>query len=661
MSRDYLDWRSQLKPEQVFGEVESLAYPVPWRDGYIYLTSIPEEGNRSSLIYRSASEPAEPKNLVSEPYDLRTRICEYGGKPFWLFGDLLIFANDKDQSLYKFDLQNLDSPPVQLTPTATAECSWRYADIVQIAPTAFLAVVEEHRAGYQEPASWLGYISGGDEPAMPQRLSPEADFFSNLVIDTKRKKLAWVAWNHPGMPWDETELWVASYELQEASSIFELGTPTQVTMADAASICQLLMLDCGDLLCVADFSQQTYDHCDQYWNIWRVDLSGSSTKANRITSLEMEFGYPHWQYGDHRLVEHAPGQVVAIASAAAKDILFLIDVDTEIVAPLNGDGIYFENLCTNGRGKTMGVVRFADQMPAIFELESSNKLPVVRRQARLHVDHADISHPRHITINPTKGTESHAFYYPPVNQRFSQDTAGLPPLLVMVHGGPTARAYGYFDLQKQFWTQNGFAVVDVNHRGSSGYGRPFRDALYGGWGEIDSADIAAVIEHLIEVGLADPERVCIRGKSAGGYAVLCALTQFPDLFSAGACYYGIGNLATLATHTHKFEKYYSDRLVGERFDKTRIDDHSSRYYQRSPINMFSAVTAAMIIFQGSEDKVVPPSVAHEMVEALKVQKLPHKYVEYAAEGHGFRDVANNIDAWQQELAFYRSHLSRVSA
>ncbi len=661
MSRDYLDWRSQLKPEQVFGEVESLAYPVPWRDGYIYLTSIPEEGNRSTLIYRSASDPAETKNLVPEPYDLRTRICEYGGKPFWLFGDLLIFANDKDQCLYQVDLADLDSPPVQLTATATQERSWRYADVVKIAANALLAVVEEHRADDQEPVSWLGYITVGDEPAIPQRLSPKADFFSDLVIDTRRKKLAWVAWNHPGMPWDETELWTASYEFQEAGSLFELGTPTRVTMADTASICQLLMLASGDLLCVADFSRQICDHHDQYWNIWRVDLSGSAVQPKRITSLEMEFGYPHWQYGDHRLVEHAPGQVVAIASAAAKDVLFLIDVEGEVVQPLNGDGIYFENLSTNGRGETTGVVRFADQMPAIFALESNSKLPVVRRQASLQVDTADISHPRHITINPTEGIEAHAFYYPPENQRFSQDTAGLPPLLVMVHGGPTARAYGYFDLQKQFWTQNGFAVVDVNHRGSCGYGRLFRDALYGGWGEIDSADIAAVVDHLIEVGLADPRRICIRGKSAGGYAVLCALTQFPSLFSAGACYYGIGNLATLAAHTHKFEKYYSNRLVGEKFDEARVDEHSSRYYQRSPINTFNAVTAAMIIFQGAEDKVVPPSVAHEMVEALKVQKLPHKYVEYAAEGHGFRDVANNIDAWQQELAFYRSHLSRVSA
>ena len=257
------------------------------------------------------------------------------------------------------------------------------------------------------------------------------------------------------------------------------------------------------------------------------------------------------------------------------------------------------------------------------------------------------------------GGSAHAFYYPPIdhsaNKSIQQNE--LPPLLVMVHGGPTARAYGHFDIQKQFWCSHGFAILDVNHRGSTGFGRQYRDALYGQWGLVDAQDIVDGIDWLIEQNLVDRDRVCIRGKSAGGYAVLRALTKHPSKFRAGACYYGIGNLATLAQITHKFEKYYTDRLIDEKYDKTTAHLHSSEYYQRSPINSVNQIRSAMIIFQGGLDKVVPPELAHEMVRSLTDNGVDHEYIEYSDEGHGFRVVSNNIDAWSRELSFYQSQLA----
>ena len=223
-------------------------------------------------------------------------------------------------------------------------------------------------------------------------------------------------------------------------------------------------------------------------------------------------------------------------------------------------------------------------------------------------------------------------------------------------GGPTAHSVGSFDLQKQFWTNRGFAVFDVNHRGSSGYGRAFRDSLYGQWGEKDVSDIIDGIRYLTEQGLAAADQVCIRGKSAGGYAVLCALTSYPDCFKAGASYYGIGNLLTLASVTHKFEKFYTDRLIGETFDPVKSLRADSRFQQRSPVNHMSKLQTAMILFQGSLDKVVPPNLAQEVVKLLNSAGVPHIYVEYEDEGHGFRQIANNMDAWQKELNFYRGVL-----
>ncbi len=316
---------------------------------------------------------------------------------------------------------------------------------------------------------------------------------------------------------------------------------------------------------------------------------------------------------------------------------------------------HVQNLTGNGDGSIALVSRSDSCGPQLLRFDRHSAAAQVIADNPSPIPAQDVSKPRHLAYPCSDGRESYGFYYPPTNARYSND--GCPPLLVMVHGGPTARSYGFFDIQKQFWTSRGFAIFDVNHRGSCGYGRQYRDSLYGHWGELDTRDIVDGVDYLVRHQMANRDQVCIRGKSAGGYAVLRALCCYPEVFRAGACYYGIGNLRTLAEITHKFERYYTDRLLGEKYRPRDSLEPSSLYYQRSPIHQISNVRAAMIIFQGLLDNIVPPTVAREIVDVLESSGIRHRYIEYADEGHGFRYVNNNIDAWSHELEFYREELT----
>lgn len=671
---DFLQWQSKLNLETVFQRSESMAYPTAWRDGVIYLSTLADEGGRATLMYREFSTVEQAEVLLPPPLNVRTRICEYGGKPFWLFGDELFFSNDGDQRLYRMTL-GVAGQPERVSGNKSASSQCRFADVTKINDDYLLAVVEEqkdhqhdveeHDVGHSEPASWLGVISLPNTPTdkvkPPQRLSPSADFFSNLVVDTNRRRLAWVQWQHPQMPWDETELWVSEYQIDAEG--FQLVNPRRIDLPASASVCQLMLSSNGRLFFVVDFSDRESNEAANFWNIWCVDFAAKEVRAQPATKISVEFGYPHWQYGDCRLVQCDDNTALAIGSSAEQDNLYTIDTQSYQLTKIHSNAVSFQNLSSMGDGRALAIARFKDKGQGIVEFSTASPNLAACYGTSMLLGTKDISRCQHIAFPTAEGGEgeAYAYYYPPTNAKYTTTDDQLPPLIVMVHGGPTARAYGYFDLQKQFWTQRGFAIADINHRGSCGYGRRYRDALYGEWGKTDAADIATAVDELVNRRLADPERICIRGKSAGGYAVLRALTEYPELFRAGACYYGIGNLFTLAEATHKFERFYTDRLIDETFDPIQSSLPSSRFYQRSPINRVDRISAAMIVFQGSDDKVVPPTVAHEIIDALKVQNIAHKYVEYAAEGHGFRRLETNLDAWGQELQFYRKHLSNQSS
>lgn len=699
--RDYLEWQSKLTLEDVFASHENISYPSFFNDGYVYLTQLADQKGRSVLIYADGNSSS---CITPRPLSLRTKINEYGGKPYWVFQDQIVFANNADQCLYRqflnLDVENRPSSvenlskPERITPKPDSRFTYMYSDVSHLTADYYIAIIEVNDAqkDASDNRSYIGLIDASQPNASPKVLVDGADFYNNLVhtnrVDEHKTQvkstlgsIAWVQWSHPSMPWDENQLKTA--ELATDLSVSEVQNVVANNVLHAQSYCQLAFKSDGKLLFSVDFARES--GFNDFWNIYEWCPHFQTVQA--ITQETCEFGYPHWQYGDCRITALSDGRAIAIGSSELGDSLFLLNSQVNEIENKSAqkkatyNKVYDNNsslqhLASNDDNQLLVLETTADNGQCLLKFDVS--LNVIKREplkSATQYEHP-VSIAKAISYPCRDKQLAHAFYYPPINHEYSAKQGGVnslgvselgladtqnnnamkpPPLLVMVHGGPTARAYSHFDIQKQFWCSNGFAVFDVNHRGSSGFGRNYRDALYAQWGLIDTSDIVDGIDWLVGQGLADADRVCIRGKSAGGYAVLRALTDYPSKFKAGSCYYGIGNLATLAEVTHKFEKHYTDRLIDEPYDKFNALKASSHYYQRSPIHKIDQIVSAMIIFQGGQDNVVPPAIAHEMVDKLKANKIPHEYVEYPDEGHGFRQIDNNIDAWSRELNFYRKY------
>ncbi len=687
---DYLQWESLLSAELVFKGSDKIAYPSILADGSIVFLSAVNEPKRRSVLVRL--HEGQEQVITPAPFDLQTRVNEYGGKPYWVCGNQIIFANKSDQCLYSQDLSVLLEPslaqstkavnnqadydsampgmdsPVQLSKPQNS--LWMYTDVHRLSNDCVLCIAERQDSS-DHSANPMALVVIDTTAGEPQTLVDGSDFYSNLVVDLKQGKVAWVQWQHPNMPWDDTQLMIADLALSDATSSAKITNlqevPLQSLSAGAASVCQLMFSAGGELIFSADFaddlaagaSNTQIKPARNFWNIYQFSLE--ENKLFELTQEEAEHGYPHWVYGDCRVLQVTDQCIVAIQSRPEYDSLIAIDTKARQVVSRFEFGGTIEHLCTDGAGNVTFIALSKVESSALASISvSSNRLSNYRTIRASKTPTLEVSQARHFSYQCSDGCKAYGFFYPPTNQEFQAKTSekAKPPLLVMVHGGPTARAYGHFDLQKQFWTNRGFAIFDVNHRGSSGYGRRFRDALYEQWGEIDTKDIIDGIDDLAKRGWIDIDRVCIRGKSAGGYAVLRALTEYPDYFKAGASYYGIGNLVTLAEATHKFEKFYVDRLIGESFSAESSQQQSSNFYTRSPINKIGQLKSAMIVFQGLLDKVVPPTVAQELVGVLQQQQQAFEYVEYEDEAHGFKQLSNNIDAWARELAFYQRILSQ---
>jgi len=686
---DYLQWQSDLSLEEVFAGSELFSYPTPLSaeqtsKSFIYLTQLKEENSRSVLMNCVLGNDGLYKRqcITPKPFNCRTNVNEYGGKPFWVFDKHIVFVNQADQCLYRQTIKSNEITQPECISCLAGDQQYMYTDIHQLDQDNYLAIVESGNLleNHIENQSFLGLINSQKNDVPPVALVSGADFYCNLVVSHQRNLVAWVEWQHPTMPWDDNQLMIA--EIVGAASQPSIDKSQPIDLGAPASVCQLLFADNDSLYFSADFSashasslsvsgaklsSSKVSNSANYWNIYCYEPSRK--ELQQVTQLQAEFGYPHWQYGDHRICQKDADSLLAVASYPEYDALYQIKLSnhsttklTELVGlqSLASNYSLTNGSLTNKAAKAYSVLavqQYNNRHSSIVEHRDDTLESIEITSARSQQYTGQISDAQHITFSTRDQQLAHGFYYAPANEHYQNDTP--PPLLVMVHGGPTARAYGHFDLQKQFWTSRGFAIFDVNHRGSSGYGRRFRDGLYGQWGIVDTNDIVDGVQALIDQGLAAPKQICIRGKSAGGYAVLRALTEYPKLFCAGACYYGIGNLITLADTTHKFEKYYTDRLIGESYNAASAQKKESAYYQRSPINKVDKIASAMIIFQGMQDNIVPPEVAKEMVAALKIANLEHVYIEYQDEGHGFRQVNNNVDAWSRELAFYQHVFAKV--
>ena len=652
---EHLKWQSQLSLEQVFAQGQALAYPsLIDSQTIIYLTDVYDDTRRSCLVAAALQADDEPFCITPKPFSLATQIHEFGGKPFWLLGNTLVFANQADQCLYRQSLRVVDgqiisaSPPQRISPLS-AQPQHRFADVLPLSDDQFIAIVETENLAQ----SYLALIDAQQPDHAPMKLlsQPNAHFYSNLVMhgDSQTRKIAWVQWQHPHMPWDDSTLVLADLLVQD--NHVQLSNLQPLELGAPVSVCQLLFASNGDLYFAADFAN-AHTRAENFWNLYCY--SPDADKLIQISDLDVEFGYPHWQFGDHRLCQFDPNTILAIGSTPTHDGLYQINIHQHSIEKVAEQAGY-QSLQSNQQGMALMLTHSTHTQASITCVQrKTNALvqdKVVQMPSPLEAD--NISEAQHLSFPTRDGNTAYGWYYAPNNSRYS--SAQAPPLIVMVHGGPTAQAYRHFDLQKQFWTTRGFALFDVNYRGSSGYGRRYRDALYGQWGELDTSDIIDGVNFLLNQGLADKQRLCIRGKSAGGYAVLRVLTQYPEVFRAGACYYGIGNLMTLAQLAHRFEQHYTDQLLGQAY--TNATSPQSVYHSRSPVFQIEKLRAAMIVFQGLRDKVVPPAVAQEIITVLRNAGIAHRYVEYADEGHGFKQIANNIDAWTQELAFYRQALT----
>lgn len=647
---NFKHWQSPISLDKVFSKAATPTYLHADNGRLFWMEQDPTRGGTTQLKYCQIGQ--SDQILISEPFSVRTRANEYGGKAFTVSGNTVFFCNDIDQRIYCYSIDSEQSPrPV------TPDNGVMYADLIVSKDGQWLFFVME-TPDKPENRTEIGVISTAvspDELQSPNVLVCGNDFYASLTLSADNQHLAWVEWRHPNMPWDKTHVAIA--ELNWSSSIPQVSDISLklderiASLGDGATVAHVNYSPRGNRLFMT-LDWQNAQHSQNYAQLYQWH----NNQLSEMTTGNDEYSYPHWIFGNQRYAVIHDKDIIAIGSNRFGDELYRICLETGEKQRLAEDFVRFTHICVDQFSKQVFVV--ADSQESAGQvLCIHDKTISVSARVPTDLSEANISHAEPIYVgNDTQGC--HAFFYPPRNIQYNFElnkSKNLPPLLVMVHGGPTARAQNHFDIQKQFWTTSGFAVLDINHRGSSGFGRRYRDALLGQWGVVDTEDIYQSIRSVVEQGLAS-DLVFIRGKSAGGYAVQRALTLYPSIFTAGASYYGIGDLATLAEITHKFEAKYCDQLLGEIYNPKTAQLPNSVYFQRSPIHAMDNLACPMILFQGMQDKIVPPELAEQVVKVLQQQGIQYEYYQYDEEGHGFRSVAAQIDSLTKELSFYRKFM-----
>ena len=567
----------------------------------------------------------EVSDAIPSGFNVRTRVHEYGGGAYIVDGETIFFSNFQDQRLYRRDAGR---PPVAITPEPSTPAAWRYADGVMTPGGRSIVCVRESH-GRDEVVNELVALPP-DGSAPPRVLVSGSDFYAYPRISPDGRTLAWISWDHPRMPWDGTELWVASLSPEGA-----LGEPRLVAGGPEESIFQPEWSADGVLHFVSDRTG--------WWNLYR--RAGEEDEA--LAPMDAEFGTPLWMFGSSTYGFLEDGRVACAFQRDGIPRLGLLRPGTGAVVELDTDLVLAGPPMLRSRGTELVFVGGnPTEAPAVVSLDvESGAVEFLARSMRRQIDRGYISVPRAIDFPTDDGATAHALFHPPANGDVEVPTDELPPLIVMSHGGPTGNADSSLDPRIQFWTSRGLAVVDVNYGGSSGYGRAYRERLRGRWGEVDTVDCLNAARHLAEVGEVDGTRLAIRGGSAGGYTTLCALA-FHDLFAAGASYFGVADAELLAKDTHKFESRYLDGLIGP------YPEQAELYRARSPIHAADRISCPVILFQGLEDEVVPPSQAEEMVAALERNGIAYAYLAFEGEQHGFRRAETIRRTLEAELYFY---------
>lgn len=619
MSLPYGAWPSPFSLDQVIAGSRGLAEPILDRSAVYVLESRPDEGGRVSLVRIAPDGTAS--ELTPAPANVRTRVHEYGGGAWTVDRGLVVRSEFADGSLWRID-------PDGATRTLVATPGLRFADLSIDGPRGrVLAVQEDHRASEGDPTN--GIVAIGLEDASVTPLVDGHDFVSHPRVSPAGTRLSFLTWERPAMPWDASTLWVARLEADGS-----IGTPVLVAGGSAESIAGPAWAPDGSLVFASDRSG--------WWNLYRWRPGSAGLEA--LAPMAAEFAGPQWVFGLRPFGFDGEGRVVAIARSRGEDRLLVIESGAEPrhVAIEATDLSYVSVV-----GSTAVLLAAQPTRPtAIVRVDlASGATERVREARALDIDAGYLSVPRVVEFPTAAGRTAFAFHYPPVNPDVVAPEGEAPPLVVISHGGPTSHTSRRLDLEIQAFTSRGFAVVDVDYGGSTGYGRAYRQLLDGAWGVVDLEDCTGAARWLAAQGLADPGRLAIRGGSAGGYTTLCAVT-FGDAFAAGASYFGVGDLEALARDTHKFESRYLDRMVAPWPDGVAV------YRERSPIHFVDRIRTPLLVLQGTDDRVVPRAQADELVEALARNGVPHAYLLFEGEGHGFRRAENRRRSLEAELSFY---------
>ena len=591
----------------------------------IWLQLLPFEGGRYQL-YRMGGR-GSPEPLLPDRFSAQTKVHEYGGGDFLLDGVVLYFSNQADQRLYRMEA---GANPIPLTPEAGADRQLRFAD-ARLHPNRrwLVSVVEEHRLAGQ-PDNYLAALPN-DPGHQPMVIAAGHDFYSSPRFSSAGEKLSWLTWDHPNLPWDGTQLWVTDWENGTL-----LGEPQLVAGGPDESIFQPAWGPDGRLYFVSDRTG--------WWNLYRWD--GARTEP--LAPMEAEVGSPAWVFDDSRYAFLADGALAMIITQDGFDRLAVLDNGSQTPAMIDTGMTAFHpaQLRSDGQRRLWFHASSPTQSQALFTLElPSGSMEKLAQPSQISLPERQISRPESIEYPSAGGRPAYALYYPPAHPECVGPDGQLPPLIVTIHGGPTSRAIAQLDPEIQFFTSRGLAVVDVNHAGSTGYGRPYRESLYGLWGVAEVEDCLHAAQHLARMGRVDGDRLLIRGGSAGGYTTLASLVG-TTLFAAAAAYYPVTDIEALASETHKFESLYDVKLIGP-YPQAR-----DLYRQRSPISHLDEILTPLIVFQGTEDKVVTPSQSRRLVEALDQRGLPHAYLEFEGEAHGFRQQATIVRSLEAELSFF---------
>ncbi len=611
-------WKSPITSELIASRTVWLSQIASDEKDVYWVEMRPSEGGRS-VIVRSSSDGSKV-TITPSSFNVRNMVHEYGGAAFCVQDGIIYFSNFNDQRLY---CQGPDDLPNPITPPG----DWRYADgIIDRKRKQIICIREDHHEMTGEADNSL--ISIGLKNNKIKVLVSGSDFYTSPCLSPDGSQLAWISWNHPNMPWDGTELWTGRFNLE--GSIVEI---VRVGGGLDESIIQPEWSPDGLLYFVSDRTG--------WWNLYRKIDSG----VEPIAKMDADFGRPSWIFGNSSYAFESSKRIICAYTRRGIWRLLSLDAETHRITPIKTP--YTDIACIRALPDyALFVGGSPKESISIVRLNlSSHEIEILCRSTAISIDNNTLSIPTSIEFPTSGGMKAHAFIYLPKNKKYIAYPWEKPPLIVMCHGGPTFSASTSLSLIIQYWTSRGFAVVDVNYRGSSGYGKEYRSCLYGQWGIIDVDDCVNAANFLVNRGKVDGKRLAIRGGSAGGFTTLCALT-FHNVFTAGASYYGVSDLENLAKETHKFESHYIRRLIGPNSMEHDL------YHERSPFYFLDCISCPIILFQGLEDKIVPPNQAKTIYEALRAKGLPVAYIPFEREQHGLRLAENIKMALDAEYLFY---------